>query len=156
MDAYFCCFNWLAMSENCFWLSQTMAKKNLFWPSCICLSRHWDFTVEICVPDIHCTGKHSQVAGDCKSKGDRTPLIFAKFDTAHCWHLGAWASEQTPGSVVSGHARGFCHFPDWALRRLFNGLFCHEQLLHFIFVSYNGWKDSTVYLSCFAERCHSR
>lgn len=82
MDACFCCFNWLAKSENCFQLSQTIAKKNLFWPSCICLSRHWDFMVAICVPYIHCTVKLGKVAGDCKSKGDTTPLNFAKFDTA--------------------------------------------------------------------------
>lgn len=98
------------------------------------------------MPDIHCTGKHSQVAGDCKSKGDRTPLIFAKFGTAHCWHLGAWASEQTPGSVGSGCARGFCHFPDWALCRLFHGLFCHEQLLHFILYRIVGKKIALVLL----------
>lgn len=85
MDACFCCFIWLAVSGNWFWLSQNIAKTNSFWPRCICLCRHWDSTAEICVPYMCCRVKLGEGAGVCKSKGCTTPLSFAKFDTAHCW-----------------------------------------------------------------------
>lgn len=87
---------------------------------------------EICVPCIHSAVKLGEVAGDCRSKGDTTLLIFAKFDTAHAHGRLFLEPEPVykPWSLVFGCARGFCCFPGWVQVLCLDSLavVCHEQL----------------------------